>query len=250
MFSSCRRFILFMFLIYFLIFCFLEHFLLWGSTAGMFTVRSTFIKLQCKLQISFQVKYILFIYHKSQICLKGNPFNRGKCPIEGDYHQHISPIGISVYSNHTHFPHSMRVNAAWVCSTFKRCIYILSVSSSLCVSAGLLGWRAVQLSPTSPSSGSRPSGTPLWGRSRPFTLRTPTSTHTWTTSAHSTAAPPSLFCQPPGASAPQMVNKVKHTPTHKAWCLYTLAAQTHTQHTHMHICTQPPAEQKWLTKPQ
>lgn len=83
------------------------------------------------------------------------------------------------------------------------------------LSAGLLHSRAVQLSPTSPSSGSRPSGTPLWGRSRPFTLRTPTSTHTWTTSAHFTAAPPSLFCQPPGASVLQMVNKMKHTHTHR-----------------------------------
>lgn len=85
----------------------------------------------------------------------------------------------------------------------------------LCVSAGLLRWQAVQRSPTSPSSGSRPSGTPLWGQSRHFTLRTPTSIHTWTTSAHSTAAPPSLFCQPPGASALQMVNKVKHTLSRK-----------------------------------
>ncbi len=132
----------------------------------------------------------------------------------------------------------MRVSVAWVC-TYKICIYVLSVSPPLYVSAGLLDWRAVQLSPTSPSSGSRPSGTPPWGRSRPFTLRTPISTHTWTTSAHSTAAPPSLFCQPPGASALQMVNKVKRTPTHKAWCMYTLAAQTHTQHTHARMHTTP-----------
>lgn len=105
----------------------------------------------------------------------------------------------------------------------------LNIFSFPCVSAGLLGWRAVRLSLTSPSSGSRPSGTPPWGRSRPFTLRTPTSTHTWTTSARSTAALPSPSCQPPGASALQMVNKVKRTPTHKAWCICT----------HMHNCTQP-----------
>ena len=106
----------------------------------------------------------------------------------------------------------------------------------LSLSAGLQGWRAVQLSPTSPSSGSRPSGTPLWGRSRPFTPRTPTSTHTWTTSVHFTAAPPSPFCQPPGASALQMVNKVKHTPTHTHTHVHTVRC---TLSTHMHICTQP-----------
>lgn len=118
-----------------------------------------------------------------------------------------------------------------------------------CVSAGLLGWQAVQLSQTSPSSGFRPSGTPPWGRSRPFTRRTPTSTHTWTTSARSTAAPPSLFCQPPGASALQMVNKVKHTlttqsvmhlHTHSTWC---------TLSTHMHICTQPQPSRKGRQRP-
>lgn len=117
-------------------------------------------------------------------------------------------------------------------------VHFLSIFPvSLCLSAGLLRWRAVQLSLTSPSSGSRPSGTPLWGRSRPFTPRTPTSTHTWTTSVHFTAAPPSPFCQPPGASALQMVNKVKHTPTHTKLNAYTHSGRRCTLSTHMHICT-------------
>lgn len=93
--------------------------------------------------------------------------------------------------------------------------YSFFIPPHLCHSAGLLLWQAVRPSPISPSSGSRPSGTPLWGRSRPFTIRTPTSTHTWTTSAPCTAAPPSLCSQQPGASALQMVSQVKHTPIHE-----------------------------------
>lgn len=106
-----------------------------------------------------------------------------------------------------------------LCDAFSENLWFEFVSYVSCYlniffSAGLLLWRAVQLSPTSPSSGSRPSGTRLWGLSRPSTIHTPTSTHTWTTSALSTAAPPSPFCQPPGASALQMVSKMKHKLIH------------------------------------